>query len=33
VLLYAQWLARHERAHVKQIERITVSPAADGARP
>ena len=23
VLFYAQWLARHERTHVKQIERIT----------
>jgi hypothetical protein len=22
VLFYAQWLARHERPHVKQIERI-----------
>lgn len=22
VLFYAQWLARHERTHVKQIERI-----------
>ncbi|MFZ0178476.1 MAG: DinB family protein [Candidatus Dormiibacterota bacterium] len=33
VLFYAQWLARHERAHVKQIERIAVSPAAGGAPP
>ncbi|HLZ48009.1 MAG TPA: DinB family protein [Candidatus Limnocylindria bacterium] len=23
VLFYAQWVARHERAHVKQIERLT----------
>jgi len=23
VLFYAEWLARHERTHVKQIERIT----------
>jgi hypothetical protein len=22
VLSYAQWLARHERPHVKQVERI-----------
>jgi len=22
VLFYAQWLARHERQHVKQVERI-----------
>jgi hypothetical protein len=22
VLFYAQWLARHERPHVKQVERI-----------
>ena len=33
VLFYAQWLARHERPHVKQIERITVGPAAGGAPP
>jgi hypothetical protein len=25
VLFYAQWLARHERPHVKQIERIVNS--------
>jgi DinB family protein len=27
VLFYAQWLARHERTHVKQIERIIDGPA------
>ena len=26
VLFYAQWLARHERQHVKQIERIVNTP-------
>jgi hypothetical protein len=25
VLFYAQWLARHERPHLKQIERIVIS--------
>ena len=25
VLVYAQWLARHERSHVKQIERIVTT--------
>ena len=28
VLIYAQWLARHERPHVKQIERIALGPGA-----
>jgi hypothetical protein len=27
VLFYAQWLARHERPHVKQIERIVNRPS------
>ena len=27
VHFYAQWLARHERTHLKQIERIVTSPS------
>jgi hypothetical protein len=26
VLIYAQWLARHERQHVKQITRMVTAP-------
>jgi len=30
VLFYAQWLARHERQHVKQVEQIVASPHVRG---
>ena len=30
ILFYAEWLARHERPHVKQIERILSAAAAMG---
>jgi hypothetical protein len=33
VLSYAQWLAEHERAHVKQIERIINSLPAEQPQP
>jgi hypothetical protein len=33
VLSYAQWVARHERPHVKQIERIANSSSATTSRP
>jgi DinB family protein len=33
VLFYAQWVARHERPHVKQIERIVNKSSATTSRP
>jgi hypothetical protein len=33
VLFYAQWLARHERAHVKQIERLVTASRSSPRAP
>ena len=33
VLLYAEWVARHERPHVKQVESIVNSLSATTSRP
>jgi hypothetical protein len=33
VLFYAQWLARHERPHVKQIQRIVNTASSINRMP